>query len=238
MDKDNQKDYQTLVEFWNQAYKFEEKEEEQSNFDANVDYLSLAPSPKLFQAATSLGKKECVLDYGCGSGWASVIIAKSGGQNITSVEVIPNAQKMIDFYAEAFKVSEQIHPLQIDEQWLEKQKTASYDGIFCSNVIDVVPLEMAENIVANLGRLLTNDGSAIISLNYYMDPQRVKERGLESKDNHIYINNVLRLLSLSDEEWIAILGKYFEIEKLEYFAWPGENKETRRLFYLKKKINA
>jgi cyclopropane fatty-acyl-phospholipid synthase-like methyltransferase len=238
MEKENMKDYQTLVEFWNKSYQFEQPADEQSDVDAEVDYLTLAPSQKLFGAAELLGKKACILDYGCGSGWASIIIAKSGGQNITSVEVIPNGCKMTSYYARAFKVQDNIHLRQIDENWLEKQPSNTYDGIFCSNVVDVVPQAMAETIVCNLGRVLTEDGCAIISLNFYMDRETAKTRGLTVVDNQIYINGVLRLLSLTDEEWTAIIEKYFVIERLEYFAWPGEQKETRRLFYLRKKNNA
>ena len=45
-----------------------------------------------------------------------------------------------------------------------------------------------------------------------------QKRGLTVVDNQIYINGVLRLLSLTDEEWTAIIEKYFVIERLEYFA--------------------
>lgn len=238
MEKENLKEYQTLVEFWNQSYQFNQSTDEQSEVDPEVDYLSLAPSPKLLDAAASLGKKTNILDYGCGSGWASIIIAKNGGQHITSTEVISNGLKMTEYYAKAFNVQDKIFPLQIDEQWLSKQKNNCFDGVFCSNVIDVVPQDMAEAIVEDLGRILAKDGHAIISLNFYMDSEMAKIRGLIVKDNQIYINGVLRLLSLTDEQWTAIIEKHFTIEKLQYFAWPGEQNETRRLFYLRKKNNA
>ena len=49
------------------------------------------------------------------------------------------------------------------------------------------------------------------------------------------MNGVLRLTSLSDEEWKDLFAPYFNVESLTYFSWPGEEKETRRLFVLKKK---
>ncbi len=51
---------------------------------------------------------------------------------------------------------------------------------------------------------------------------------------YLFQNGVLRLLSLDDESWKRRLSPYFEIERLDYFAWPNEKKETRRLFLLKK----
>ena len=54
------------------------------------------------------------------------------------------------------------------------------------------------------------------------------------EDKYLFMDNVLRLLSLKDEEWIDLFTPYFEIVKLDYFAWPNEEQE-RRLFYLRKK---
>jgi len=50
----------------------------------------------------------------------------------------------------------------------------------------------------------------------------------------LYVNDVLRLVSLSDEEWTAIFSRYFKVIRLEHFSWQGEENETRRLFYLTK----
>ena len=63
-----------------------------------------------------------------------------------------------------------------------------------------------------------------------------KNRGLELiEDKYLIINGTLRLLSLTDEKWTELFSPYFEIESLEYFAWPGEKQETRRLFRLKRR---
>jgi len=49
------------------------------------------------------------------------------------------------------------------------------------------------------------------------------------------VDGVLRLVSRTDEEWAAIFSPYYTVERLEHFAWPGEAKETRRLFCLRKR---
>ena len=51
---------------------------------------------------------------------------------------------------------------------------------------------------------------------------------------NIYIDGILRLLSLSDEEWTDIFKEYYKKVSLSYYAWPGEQKEMRRLFILEK----
>ena len=67
-----------------------------------------------------------------------------------------------------------------------------------------------------------------------MPPEAAKQRGMDLvEDKYLFVDNVLRLLSLSDEEWKELFLPYFEVEQLDYFAWPGEQKETRRLFILR-----
>lgn len=76
---------------------------------------------------------------------------------------------------------------------------------------------------------------SVISMNYYEEPVSKPDKNLEVKnDNEIYLNGVLRMVSRTDEEWTTILSKYFIVEKIEYFAWPGETKETRSIFILRK----
>ena len=75
----------------------------------------------------------------------------------------------------------------------------------------------------------------MIGMNFYMSPEEARERGMDVKhDRYLYSNGVLRLSLISDDEWKEILGKYFTVEDLDHFAWPGEKKGGRRLFRLKK----
>ena len=229
-------DYLNLVEFWNNAFVMSEEEKKQlkAQIDPEKDYLSLAPSQKQFDVLTSFKDKTNVLDYGCGTGWASIIMAKSGAQKITAVDVANNSITMLNAYKEAFKVENAIETLVIDENWLSQQKEATRDGFFCSNVIDVIPLEMAKEIVKESARVTTKDALVVFSLNYYIDPQIMKEKGCQVDGPNVYINGVLRLLALTDEEWTNLFKEYYKDISLTYYAWPGEQKETRRLFVLKK----
>ena len=66
--EDVERDNQTLIGFWDQAFAL--SEEQMAQRQETEDWRALAPSEKLFQAACALGQRNRVLDYGCGSGWA------------------------------------------------------------------------------------------------------------------------------------------------------------------------
>ena len=74
-------------------------------------------------------------------------------------------------------------------------------------------------------------------MNFYIDKDMASSRGLElNSDNELYVDGVLRLLNKSDEEWKKEFSKYFTVTKIEYFAWPNEKVEKRRIFYLKNEV--
>ena len=227
-------DYKNLTQFWNNSFILndENKEEMKKEIDVEHDWKDFSPSSKLTEALGLF--KDNVLDYGCGNGWASIIMAKNGIKNIKACDVVPNSIKLLNFYKELFNVSNEIEASLIDSNWLSKEETNKYDGVFCSNVIDVLPLEMSKEIIEGLAKVAKKGATVIFSLNYYIDISNIKNKAFEVKNNQIYIDNVLRLTSLSDDEWKSIFEKYFVDVKLSYFSWPGEEKESRRLFVMKK----
>ena len=236
MNPTTHQDYVKLLNHWNEAFKLteEEKEELSKISDAQEDLKELAPTLKLYEAAVSLKDCDNVLDYGCGHGWASIITAASGCPSVTCADPVPNAIEMVKCYAKHFNVDQQVHPLHITDTWLEAVPEETYDGFFCSNVLDVIPSEMAEDILINTKRIVKKGSPVIVCLNFYMDLETMEKHGIVCEDDRkIYIDGVLRLVNRTDEEWMDILGRYFRIDHLEHFAWPGEEKETRRLFYLK-----
>lgn len=232
-------DNQKLIEFWNSAFAMsdEEKEEYRNNIE---DWRELAPSEKLFHAAGSLGsRKKKVLDYGCGNGWAGIIAAKSGCTDVTAVDVSENGVEAARFLSGLYNVEDRTHFSVVSPDWLSTVPDGTYDGFFCSNVLDVVPSVTAKEIIREAARVVTDDASVVIGLNYYMSPEKAAGRGIELVDgNCVYMNGVLRLVSHSDEEWTEVFSQYFTVEKLDHFAWPGETEETRRLFFLSKKLGS
>ncbi len=229
--------YNNALNFWNQVFEMSDEEKEQflKEIDPN-GWEELAPSEKLRDIVTEhLSGCEKVLDYGCGEGWAGISLSKSGCKDVTAVDVVENAIKLAAFLGEAYGAGEGFKAECVSTDWIAEEKDASYDGIFCSNVIDVIPEEIANDIIKNIARIATQDAKIIISMNYYSKEESNPEKGIEVKNgNEVYVNGVLRMVSRSDEEWSGILGKYFNVEKIEHFSWPGETKEARRIFILRK----
>ena len=224
-----------LQEFWNQVFLMDEKTKQEIKDNLKEeDYVSLAPSEKLFNGVKDLSSCKNVLDYGCGNGWASIVLAKSKCKKVTSVDTSANSIDNLRFYASIFKV-DNIDAFPIDFYWLSKEKDSIYDGLVCSNVLDVVDEDTSNMIIKDLNRVLKKGAKIIIGLNYYISAESAKEKAIVFENaNELYVDGVLRLLNKSDEEWINSFSKYFKVIKLDHFAWPNEEKETRRLFYLEK----
>ena len=236
MTKKTMQENQTLIAFWDKAFALSEEDQKQMLAGGRSDWKEIAPSEKLFQAACSLGKRKKVLDYGCGSAWAAIIAAKSGCADVTAVDAAPGAVQAARLYAARYGVADRVHAVCSDSNWLQSVPDGTFDGLICSNVLDVVPPETAEEILRELARALTRDGTVIVGLNYYLSPEAVAARNMALEDgSRLYIDGVLRLVSRTDEEWTRIFSPWFTVEKLEHFAWPGEAKEIRRLFWLRKR---
>lgn len=236
MSIDNKKINEELVQFWDEAIKLPEDYKKQELDRVDRDYKELAPSEKLLNAVSELGSCKKVLDYGCGSGWASIVAIKSGCKDVTAVDLGNNIIDAINFYAEVYGVKEHLNAIAISPDWLHSVPSETYDGFVCSNVLDVIPLETTQDIIEQVARVVKKDAKIVIGLNFFMPEETAKSRGIELVDGkYLIMDGVLRLTSLKDEEWIQLFSPLFEIVKLDYFAWPGEPRETRRLFILKKK---
>ena len=69
-----------------------------------------------------------------------------------------------------------------------------------------------------------------------LSPEAAAAKGLALADGRrLYVEGVLRLVSRTDEEWAEVFSPWYTVEGLEHFAWPGEARETRRLFRLRKR---
>ena len=227
---------QALIAFWDKAFVLSEKDQARERESGGSDWKELAPSEKLYLAACSLGRRKKVLDYGCGSAWASIIAAKSGCTDVIAVDVAPGAVQAARLSTVRYSVLDRVHVSRVSSDWLQSIPSDTFDGLICSNVLDVIPPETAEEIIRESARVLTRDGSAIIGLNYYLPPEAAAARNMDLADgNRLYIDGVLRLVSRTDEEWARIFSPWYAVDHLEHFAWPGEVEARRRLFWLRKR---
>ncbi len=230
-----ERDNRNLIGFWNQAFTLSD-EQKQQILNTEEDRKELAPSEKLFLAAQSLGRRKKVLDFGCGTAWAAIIAAKGGCPDVTAADAAPAAIQAARLYAARYDAANRIRFECADAGWLQSVPSETYDGIFSSNVLDVIPPETAEEIIRETARILKRDGSLIVGLNYYLSPEAAAARGMELTDGiRLYMDGILRLISRTDKEWAEFFSPWFTVEKLTHFAWPGEKAETRRLFLLKKR---
>ncbi|MBO4506467.1 MAG: class I SAM-dependent methyltransferase [Lachnospiraceae bacterium] len=236
MDDSLKKDFENAIAFWDSALSVtDEQKKELEESVGEEEWQDMAPSKKIFDAIAEAAKHGRMLDYGCGDGWGALTAAKLGCPDVTAVDMAAKAIEVAKLYMKCFGVDDVVKAEAIDEKWLADQPDESYDAIFCSNVIDVIPLEIAEDILDNAARILKKGGRAVIGMNFYMSPETAKERGLDVKeDRYLFSDGVMRLSLVSDEEWTKILEKRFTVEKLDHFSWPGEEKEGRRLFILSK----
>ena len=234
---DNKKINEDLINFWNESLKIPDEYKNQ-NVDEELDYKELAPSSKLLNALESLKGCNKVLDYGCGNGWASIALVKLGCQDVNAVDVGDNIIDSVHYYSKLCRIDKGINAQSVTIKWLSEEDESKYDGVVCNNVLDVVTLDVSKQIIKDLARVTTKEAIIVIGLNFYMSKEAAKSRGIELvEDKYLIMNDVLRLNSLSDDEWKDLFIPYFDIESLTYFSWPGEEKETRRLFVLKKKTD-
>lgn len=231
-----EKAYDDLKKFWDNNFKITEDDKIAIKKElSNTNYLSLAPSLKQVKTLKLFKGAKNVLDYGCGTGWASIIMALNGTSKIKAVDVSKNSLEILKCYMEAFNIKDSIEPLAIDKDWLKKEESIKYDGFFSSNVIDVIPLEMSKDIIKESARVLKKGSLAVFSLNYYVNPEDMKTKNTIVLGPHIFMEGVLRLTSLTDDEWLEIFSLYYELVRIVYYSWEGETKESRRLFILKRK---
>lgn len=229
-------DNRALIAFWDRAFTLSEEQKAQFLDQQEDDWKDLAPSEKLFQAACALGRRKKVLDLGCGTAWAAIIAAKSGCPDVTAVDAAPAAVQTARLYAARYGVADRIRFDCASSGWLKNVPSETYDGLFCSNVLDVIPPETAEEIIRESARVIRRDGAAIVGMNYYLSPEAAAAKGLDLTDgNRLYMDGILRLVSRTDEEWARLFSPWYTVEWLEHFAWPGEAKEQRRLFHLRKR---
>ena len=236
MKEKTERDNRTLVAFWDRALALSDGEREQAREGGDAGWKESAPSEKLYQAAASLGGRRKVLDYGCGGAWAGIIAAKCGCRDVTAADAAPGAVETARFYADLYGVGDRVKACLAPPGWLGSVPSETYDGFFCSNVLDVVPPETAGEILRESARIVTGDASVIVGLNYFLSPEAAAARGLAPEEGRmLYIDGVLRLVSRTDEEWEEFFSPLYRVTRLEHFAWLGEKEEKRRLFYLRRR---
>lgn len=233
MNETMKSNYEKSIDFWNQAQIYSEADFE-GEIDQNEDWKEIGSAGLCSLMTEAVKGWENVLDYGCGTGWLDVILAKNGVKGIKAVDVAENAVNSAKLYAKAFICAEIIDYEAVDVDWLAGRPENIYNHAVCCNVLDVVPDEVAESILENLARVCKPGATVLVTMNPHFTDEQCHREGMTYEPPYLYVNGVLRVNNRSDEEWTGILEKYFTFEKLVHFKWDAEQEVHRRLFYLKK----
>ncbi|MDD5934149.1 MAG: class I SAM-dependent methyltransferase [Clostridiales bacterium] len=202
--------------------------------DLTGEKLEVEP---LFDECLKLFSNVCsrVLDYGCGTG--DVLFQLNEIRPLTYGLGIDKSAKGIEYCNEMTKLNH-LHHLDFmvgDTEDLKQMDEESFDGIILSNVLDVVPEEVAVSIMNELERILVKGGYMFVKLNPYYSKEKMKEYGFKHLKDNLYTDGgVLRLRQIDTLTWHKIFEKQFEIERYLEFPYPWQE-GMNRLFLLKKK---
>lgn len=194
------------------------------------DLLGCEVLEKVFRQLATGAKT--VLDYGCGSGWATFSLAYNGA-NVIAVDQSYNAIQYVNATSLANKLSN-VKTLIGDETILNLVSDNYFDSAFSCNVLDVIPQDKAEEILSQLKRVVKNGGKIIITLNPYLTKEFAEEIKMNEFAPNLYEKDgIMRAHNLSKDEWIELFSKFFTFEDFFLFQFESERKELfRRMFVL------
>lgn len=178
---------------------------------------------------------ENVLDIGCGLGTCLIGSAclgkkiKKGVGFDTSKHAIKVANKTIEqshIKGLSFHVA--------DESFLETLKDNSFDGIICSNFLDVVTKDISDKIINEIKRILKPSGLLLLKLNFLLDEKLIKKLNMEMIEENTYqMNGVIRSYNLTTDAWIQRFSG-FKVLKVDGYQRAEGMPEDRVILFSKK----
>lgn len=223
------RDYNRSINMWNDVYS------KCKIVDLKGKSLSVEP---MFDICLDIFASECkkVLDFGCGTG--DVIFQCYEFGNIDSGLGIDLSETGIEF-AKKFAYVNKYNNLDFkvgDISYFDNFADGSFDGIILSNVLDVMPKDVALKTFKRLTDLLAPKGLMFVKLNPFYEKSDMKEWGLtQIKDNLFEENGVLRYRELDTASWKQSFEKHYEIIRYLEFPYPWQE-GMNRLFLLQKKL--
>ena len=122
-----------------------------------------------------------------------------------------------------------------DISYFDSYEEGSFDGIILSNVLDVMPKDVAVKTFNRLTDLLSPKGLMFVKLNPYYDKADMAEWGMtQIKDNLFEEDGVLRYRELDTASWKQSFEKSYNILRYLEFPYPWQE-GMNRLFLLEKR---
>lgn len=229
-------EYDEALKFWDSGYEMtdEKKAEQEQKWTPESDAMDLAYSKQLASIIRDELKNQThVLDYGCGRGWAGMLLRQAGCKSVLGVDVSPRAAESARYLAALLGITEGYDAQAIEENWLSSVPDDTFDGAVTVNVLDVIPPHVTEGILSELRRVTAPGAKIVIAMNYYMEPRNNPEKNTVIRyGNHVFLNGILRMVTRTDEEWQDIFSRYFRVDTLRHYAWNTEENARRRVFTL------
>lgn len=170
---------------------------------------------------------ERILDLGCGWGYG-LIVSKLLGNKVKYGLGIDPSGKAIKVLNETCKLSniEGLVGKVGTHEILKEEPDASFDGIICFNVLDVIPDNTSNEVIKEIKRLLKPGGYFVFKVNFYLTEELIKRIKMEKiGDNAYAINGVLRGVNYTLDEWLKRFDGFELVEQSEYERIPNGPKD-------------
>ena len=187
----------TLIEFWDRYFQeiqpmkiIKDEIKIESKLDEELKYIGDCSNH--------------VLDIGCGLGTCLMSTKLWGSKIKTGVGIDPSYHA-IHFANETVALShiEGLSFIQGDHKRLKEYSDHTFDGIICSNTLDVIPTEISDAMIQEIDRLLKPGGYLLLKLNFYLDESLIEKLKMEPIGEQMYqINGVLRAVNRTTDFWI------------------------------------
>jgi ubiquinone/menaquinone biosynthesis C-methylase UbiE len=216
------------IDFWNQMFN-EAKPMEIRREDIKIEN-SLDRYLKLIGDSC-----RTVLDVGCGLG-TCLMSTLCLGDKIEKGVGFDSSENAISFALETAKLSkfDALTYVAQDESFMRTLDNESFDGLICSNFLDVFPEELSTTIIHEMDRVLKPNGLLLLKLNFYLDEELIKRLNMEKIEENTYaMKGVLRAHNLTTEQWIKRFTHFNLIQEDAFQRAPNLPKD--RILLLKKR---
>ncbi|MCF7924604.1 MAG: class I SAM-dependent methyltransferase [Candidatus Izimaplasma sp.] len=200
-----------LQNYWNNMFKKLKPEK--------INLSEVKVKNELDEAFEFMGNNaRSILDIGAGSGYA-LFTAKILGTKLSYGLGIDTSENAIRFAKKTCELSK-IKGLNFEvgnESYLSKLENEAFDGIICSNVLDVIPEETSKQIIADIARLLKPNGFLLLKFNFYLTKDLIERIKMERIEKNVFtLNGILRGVNYTTEEWIRKFKKFKVVKQSEY----------------------
>lgn len=214
--------------FWDQFFK--------DRTPIVIDPKDIVITTKLDQYLKQVGdQSENVLDIGCGVGFC-LIASKILGNKIKMGIGFDTSKNAIYFANETVKLSK-IEGLTFhvsDETYLNEIPDESFDGIICSNFLDVIPKVLSDIIIKDIIRILKPNGLFLLKINFPLTDELIEKMKMEKLEENTYqMNGVIRAYDLPTEQWIQRF-KDLDVLAIDGFRRAEHLPEDRIILFTKK----